>query len=304
MEKQVGIIGMGLMGQAFIQNLKKEKYLVKGFDVDSHRMDELLKQGGQPMNTPADVVKDVSHVILSLPNSEISREVLFGTSGIVEGAKKGLYICDTTTSRPDDSTFFASKLAESDIRFLDAAVSGTSAMAKMRDLVVIVGGEIGDFENCKQVLSAFSRESYYMGPSGSGARTKLIINLILAGNRLALAEGLVLGETSGLDLNNLLEVLKDSACGSKTMIDKGPKMVCADYSKQGNVKNSLKDSRLMIELGQQLGAPVLLTSLYSQILQAAQEKGYGDKDTVAFYEILRGLAGLDQRKGIDDSPFG
>ena len=74
-----------------------------------------------------------------------------------------------------------------------------------------------------------------MGPVGSGAE-RLVINLILAGNRLALAEGLVLGHKVGLEQNNLLEVLKDSAASSKTMIDKGPKMINADYSKQGQIK--------------------------------------------------------------------
>ena len=119
------------------------------------------------------------------------------------------------------------------------------------------------------------------------------------GNRLALAEGLLLGEKAGLNLDSLLTVIQDGACSSKTMIDKGPKMIKSDYSKQGQVKLSLKDSRLMLELGKKVGAPLLMTSVYSQIMQAALEKGYSEKDTVAFYEILRGMAGLEEREGID-----
>ena len=88
------------------------------------------------------------------------------------------------------------------------------------------------------------------------------------------------------------------------MIDKGPKMIDADYSKEGQVKVSLKDSRLMLEQGQRLGAPMLVTGIWSQVLQMAYEKGYGEKDTVAFFEILRGMAGLEERPGIDDVPFG
>ena len=88
------------------------------------------------------------------------------------------------------------------------------------------------------------------------------------------------------------------------MIDKGPKMIHADYSKQGQIKTALKDSRLMIEQGQRLGAPMLLTNIWSQLLQAAYEKGYAEKDSVAFIEILRGMAGLTERVGIDDEPFG
>lgn len=305
MVKKVGIVGMGLMGQAFILNMRKSQFIIQGFDVDSNRMDELREQGGTPVNTPADAAKDVDCVIMSLPNSTIARDAAVGANGIAEGVTSdNLYICDTTTSRPEDSISLSKDLAEKGIRFLDSAVSGTSTMARAGDLIVIAGGKKEDFDVCKGYFEGFSRAAYYMGPVGSGARTKLVINLILAGNRLALAEGLVLGHKAGLEQENLLEVLKDSAASSKTMIDKGPKMINADYSKQGQIKTSLKDNRLMIEQGQLLGSPTLMTSVLSQIYQAAYEKGYAEKDTVSFYEILRGMAGLEEREGIDDVPFG
>lgn len=304
MEKRIGIVGMGLMGQAFIHNLRKSQFMIQGFDVDPKRLDDLREQGGHPVDTPAAAAKDVDVVITSVPTSDIGREVMLGANGIAEGAKEGLIICDTTTARPEDSERLAADLGKQGIRFLDSAVSGTSTMAKAGDLVVVAGGERADFDACKEVFAGFSRAAYYMGPHGSGARTKLIVNLILAGNRLALAEGLVLGEKAGLESSNLLSVLQDGACSSKTMVDKGPKMLEADYSKQGQVKISLKDSRLMMEMGQRLGAPTMMIQVYSQIMQAAYEKGYGEKDTVAFYEIMRGMAGLEEREGIDDVPFG
>lgn len=304
MTQRVGIVGMGLMGQAFIQNMRKSQFMVQGFDLDPRRVDQLRELGGHPVDTPADAAKDVDCVIVSVPTSEISREVNLGANGIAEGAAEGLYVCDTTTARPEDSEALFADLAERGIRYMDSCVSGTSTMAEAGDLVVIAGGNEADFNACKPYFEGFSRAAYFMGPAGSGARTKLVINLILAGNRLALAEGMVLGEKAGLEANNLLTVLQDSACSSKTMIDKGPKMIDADYSKQGQIKISIKDSRLMLEQGQRLGAPMLLTSVMSQVFQAAYEKGYGEKDTVAFIEILRGMAGLEERHGIDDVPFG
>ena len=304
MAQRVGMVGMGLMGQAFIHNLRKSQIIVQGFDVDPARMDQLAEGGGHPVDTPADAAKDVDCVIASLPTSDIAREVLLGPNGVAEGAVEGLYICDTTTARPEDSERLFAELSERGIRYLDSCVSGTSTMAEAGDLVVIAGGLEADFNACKEYFAGFSRAAYFMGPAGSGARTKLVINLILAGNRLALAEGMVLGEKAGLEANNLLKVLQDGACSSKTMVDKGPKMIDADYSKQGQVRISLKDSRLMLEQGQRLGAPMLVTSMWSQVLQMAYEKGYGEKDTVAFFEIIRGMAGLEERPGIDDVPFG
>lgn len=304
MSERIGIVGMGLMGQAFIKHLRNAQFMIQGFDVDPARMDQLAAAGGHPVDTPAEAAKDVKCVIASLPTSDIARDVIFGPGGMAETAAEGMYICDTTTARPEDSEKTYAELKERGIRYLDSAVSGTSTMAEAGDLVVIAGGDADDFEACRPYFEGFSRAAYHMGPAGSGARTKLIINLILAGNRLALAEGMVLGEKAGLEANNLLSVLQDGACSSKTMVDKGPKMIDAEYSKQGQVKISLKDSRLMMEMGQKLGAPVMMIQVYSQIMQAALEKGYGEKDTVAFYEIMRGMAGLEEREGIDDVPFG
>ncbi|MEW6334159.1 MAG: NAD(P)-dependent oxidoreductase [Thermodesulfobacteriota bacterium] len=304
MAMRVGIVGMGLMGQAFILNLRKSDFSIQGFDTDPARMDDLQKIGGEPVDSPAAAARGVKWVITSLPNSGIVREAALGAGGIVEGAREGLYLIDTTTSRPEDSERIADELARSGIHFLDAAVSGTSTMARAKDLIVIAGGKKEDFEACRPVFEGFSRAAYHMGPVGSGARTKLVVNLILGGNRLALAEGLVLGEKAGLELKSLLSVLQDGACSSKTMIDKGPKMIDADYTRQGQIKTALKDSRLMIEQGQRLGAPLLLTNIWSQLLQTAYEKGYAEKDSVAFIEILRGMAGLTERAGIDDEPFG
>ncbi|MEK9662337.1 MAG: NAD(P)-dependent oxidoreductase [Alphaproteobacteria bacterium] len=303
MVERVGLVGMGLMGQAFILNLNKSQISVQGFDVDPRRMDDLREQGGHPVDSPAEAARGVDYVITSLPNSTIGREAMLGSGGIAEGAAEGLYVCDTTTARPEDSEALGAELAAKGIRFLDSAVSGTSTMARSGDLIVIAGGDKADFEACREVFAGFSRAAYHMGPVGSGARTKLCINLVLAGNRVALAEGLLLGDKCGLDLNNLLEVFKDGACSSKTMVDKGPKMIDADYSQQGQIQVSLKDSRLMIEQAQKVGAPVLMTQTWSQLLQAAYEKGYKYKDSVAFYEILRGMAGLEERTGIDDVPM-
>ena len=294
--ERIGMIGMGLMGQAFIKNLHNSNFIVQGYDVDGLRMDQLSEAGGVPVDTPAAVARDVKCVIISLPTSDITQEVLLGGGGVAEGSQVGLYICDTTTSLPEHSESLHTLLKEYGIHYLDSAVSGTSVMAQAGDLVVISGGDEGDFEACRHYFSGFSRAAYYLGPAGSGARTKLIINLILAGNRLALAEGLIMAAKIGLQTVDWLDVLQDSACASKTMADKGPKMINADYSKQGQVQWSLKDSRLMMAMGQKVGAPTMMIQVYSQIMQAAYQRGYGESDTVAFYEILRGIAGLDERQ--------
>jgi 2-hydroxy-3-oxopropionate reductase len=295
MGERVGIVGVGLMGQAFAHHLLRAGFEVQGFDVDARRMDELASQGGIAVDSPAAAARGVRWVLTSLPTSEVVRTAVLGSNGIAEGAAEGTILADTTTSRPEDSERIGAELAGRGIRFLDAAVSGTSAMAWKKDLVIIAGGAQEDFAACGPYFEAFSRKAYWMGPVGSGALTKLIVNLVLAGNRLALAEGLVLGMKAGMDGERLLTVLQDGASGSKTMIDKGPKMLRGDYTPEGLVRIGLKDSRLMLEQGSRFGSPMLLTGLCSQILQAAAARGLSERDTVAFIEVLRELAGLPGR---------
>lgn len=295
MSERVGVVGMGLMGSAFTHHLLKSGLEVRGYDIDEQRGRQLHERGGAPVESPAATAHGARWVLTSLPNSDIVREVVLGPKGIAEGARPGLIIADASTSRPEDSERLGAELARRGIGFLDAAVSGTSAMAWKKDLIVIAGGTPEHFEACKPLFAGFARAAYRMGPVGAGALTKLVINLVLFGNRLALAEGLVLGMKAGMEGEALLRVLQDGACSSKTMIDKGPKMLHADFSPEGQVKTSLKDARLALEQGQRYGAPMLVATLWAQLQQAAYQHGLADQDSSSFIEVLRMLGGMDKR---------
>ena len=225
MSECVGIVGVGLMGQAFSHHLLQAGFEVQGFDLDERRLAQLHERGGTPVESPAAAARGARWLITSLPTSDIVREVMLGPKSVAGAAPKGLIVADTSTSRPEDSQRLGAELAQRGIRFLDACVSGTSAMAWKKDLIVIAGGTVEDFEAARPLFAGFARAAYRMGAIGSGAMAKLVINLILFGNRLALAEGLVLGMKAGMEGESLLEVLQDAACSSKTMVDKGPKML-------------------------------------------------------------------------------
>jgi len=302
MAECVGIVGVGLMGQAFSHQLLQSGFKVQGYDLDERRLAQLHERGGTPVESPAAAARGARWLITSLPASEVVREVILGANGVAEAAARGLIVADTSTSRPEDSQKLGAELAMRGIRFLDACVSGTSAMAWKKDLIVIAGGTVEDFEAARPLLAGFSRAAYRMGAVGSGAMAKLIINLILFGNRLALAEGLVLGMKAGMEGESLLRVLQDAACSSKTMIDKGPKMLKGDYAPEGQVRTSLKDARLALEQGTRLGAPMLVTSLWAQLQQAAYQQGLAELDSSAFIELLREMAGLPKRTRRDSKP--
>jgi 2-hydroxy-3-oxopropionate reductase len=295
MGERVGIVGLGFMGQAFTANLLRAGFTLRGFDLDKRRMDEFKNQGGIPVSAAAEAARGARWVLTSLPNSAIVREAVLSPGGVAEGAERGLLVADASTSRPEDSISLGEELARRGIRFLDASVSGTSTMAWKKDLVVIAGGSTEDFEAGRPLFDGFAKRAYHMGPVGSGALAKLILNLVLACNRLGLAEGLVLGMKARMNMESLLAALKDGAAGSKTMDQKGERMIKGDYTPESHLTTSYKDVALMLEQGRRLGAPMFLTSVFAQVVQMGIENGFAQSDPACIVEILRGMAGLPRR---------
>ena len=172
---------------------------------------------------------------------------------------------------------------------LDAPVAGSSGQARRREAPVVVGGDREVFERCRPVLDAIARRAHHVGPNGAGARAKLVVNLVLGLNRLALAEGLLFGLRQGLDGPDLLAVLKDSAAYSRAMDVKGERMLTERFEPEGKLAQHLKDVELMLEVGHAAGAPLLATALHRQLLTAGVAGGWGERDNSAIIAVLRSL---------------
>jgi len=143
---------------------------------------------------------------------------------------------------------------------------------------------------CSRIVrDALTERVRHVGPNGAGARAKLVINLVLGLNRLALAEGLLFGLRQGLDGRALLAVLKDSGAYSRAMDLKGERMVEGNFEAEGKLVQHLKDVELMLEVGHAAGAPLLATALHRQLLLAGVAGGLGDHDNSAIIAVLRSL---------------
>jgi 2-hydroxy-3-oxopropionate reductase len=288
---RIAAIGLGLLGSALTTTLLERGFDVSGFDRDPERLREHGERGGSAAGSVAEAVEDVDRVLLCLPTSEISREVCLGADGIAGTAQRGTVVIDATTARPSDSIAIGRGLAEHGLPYLDATVSGSSAMARERDIVVMVGGDADAFARVRGVLEAMARSVHHVGGQGAGATTKLIVNLALGAHRLVLAEALVLGERSGLDLTALLDVLKDSAAYSKAMDGWGERMVAGDHGRpMSRIRQHAKDVRLILEAGHAVGAPLWVGATVAQVLAVAQQQGLADADNSAVIEVLRRLA--------------
>jgi len=296
MSKTVGVIGLGLMGLAMSKKLIEANFEIQGFDIDQNRVDELVSGGGKSVSSPKEAANGANFVITSLLYSEVVREVCLGKDGICESDNKGLIVIDTSTSRPEDSIKTSLDMQKAGYQFLDASLSGGSPDVLKRNMVAMVGGDEEAFSKAKEVLEVFSRSIYHLGSNGAGARTKLIVNQVLGLNRLVLAEGLVMGMKAEMDTETLLEVLKDSAAYSKAMDTRGEIMINAKYDPPiSRIKQHHKDVRLILEQGQKLASPTLLSQIHLQVLQAAEQSGLGESDTGSIIEIFRRLAGIPSK---------
>ena len=286
----VALIGIGAMGRGFARHLLDAGYVVRGYDVDRARVAEFASWGGAPTDTAAQAARGVDWVVTSLPKHEHVRDVLFGHDCVRDGSHPGQMVIDTSTSLPEQSRALADELSEAGLRFIDASVSGTGSTVMDKDVVALVGGADADVREAEPLLRTFSRRVYHLGPVGSGALGKLIINVVVVGNRLALAEGLNFGMATGMNTEVLLQILKDGPTYSRAMDLKGEKMIRGDYTPESTLSQSLAGTSLLLAQAQELGVPLFLTALYSQIAQAGVNLGYGASDPAALIEALRALS--------------
>jgi 3-hydroxyisobutyrate dehydrogenase-like beta-hydroxyacid dehydrogenase len=285
----IGYIGLGLLGSALAEDLIKAGFTVRGFDTAPERVREHEARGGLPAHSPADAARGAAVVMTCLMTADIVRDVLLGPDGAIDAAPPGLVVIDNSTIHPDASAALAARLAARGIPMLDAPVAGSSGQARRREAPVMVGGDPEIFARCRPILDALSERVRHVGPNGAGARAKLVVNLILGLNRLALAEGLLFGLRQGLDGKTLLALLKESGAYSRAMDLKGERMIEGQFEAEGKLVQHLKDVELMLEVGHAAGAPLLATALHRQLLLAGVAGGLGDDDNSAIIAVLRSL---------------
>lgn len=281
------------MGSSLAKHLLSAGFPVVVHDIDPLKVEAIVKQGGKKAGSPDQIAPQVDVIMLSLPSSPIVNEVVTNSLKLFQTGRKGLIVIDATTADPALSTELAAQLRQKGIEMLDATISGTSDMCAIKDTIFMVGGKEEIFKQCEPLFAAMSREWIFMGENGKGAVIKLVVNLVLSLNRMALAEGLTLAKKAGLDQLQTLEVLKKSAAFSKIMDQKGYRMVKKQFlPPAGHLAIHYKDVRLMLALGAKLDCPLPLLSLDAQALASEICKGRGEwdsSDIISFYNELANI---------------
>jgi L-threonate 2-dehydrogenase len=278
----VGLIGIGLMGEVYARRLIAAGFSVAGFDVDAARRDCLRRLGGHAASL-ADIARDCDPIVLAVFNTDQVEDIV--EHALVPAAAGKIVIC-TSTCDPDRIAALGANV-EDKLRFLEVPVSGTSAQVRDGDGVGLIGGDMRVAEAAAGVLDALFPRRFHIGRIGDGGRAKLAINLILGLNRLALAEGLVFAQRLGLDPAAFLKVARGSAAASQVMDTKGPKMVAHDFAPEGRVRQTLKDTQLMLEQGRRAGQALPLLAVHAEVLEACIRHGDSEQDNSIVIEEIR-----------------
>jgi L-threonate 2-dehydrogenase len=290
----VGVIGLGIMGGAFAQNLVAGGWRVIGYDLDPARRRTMARVGVEIAADAADVAKQARDIITSLP----SPAALIATAAAI--AKAGVQrrvIVEASTFTIEDKAKAASTLSKAGHVILDCPVSGTGAQAKVKDLVVYASGDAAEIKRLRPVFAAFTRGLYEVGEFGNGSRMKYVANLLVAIHNVASAEAMVLGMKAGLPAQLVHDLVKAGVGTSRVFELRAPMMVKNNY-KDATMKISVwqKDMDVIGSYARKIHVPTPMFDATKAIYKKALSSGRGAEDTAAVCAVLEKMAGVKRAK--------
>jgi 3-hydroxyisobutyrate dehydrogenase-like beta-hydroxyacid dehydrogenase len=282
---KVAVVGLGLIGTSLAKRLLDAGFTVYGYDIDAARVANFTALGGKAAATLRDAGRAADVFVLSVFNTDQVEAVVAGAASLE--LQRGQAVICTSTCDPDRVAALAARVALAGIGFLEMPLSGNSDQIALGNGIGLVGGTRELMAAQAPVLDALCKKYFYLGAAGAAGRAKLAVNLIGGLNRAVMAEGLSFAEAMGIDLDGFLEVLKSSAAYSRTMDNRGLKMIHSDYTPHAKLSQSRKDFALMHEVAARVGQQLPLAGLYVELIESCLAHGEGDLDNSAVMKELR-----------------
>jgi len=290
----VGIVGLGIMGGAFAQNLLAAGWRVIGCDVAVARRRALARAGVEIAADAGDVARQAPTIIASLPKPSALAATV---TAIVKAGVPRRVIIEASTFKLEDKTAAEAALRKAGHVLLDCPVSGTGIQAKVKDLVIYASGGAAEIKRLRPLFADFTRAVRDLGEFGNGSRMKYVANLLVAVHNVASAEALVLGMKAGLPPQLVYDLVRIGAGNSRVFELRAPMMVKGRYD-EPTMKVSIwqKDLDVIGSFARDLGAPTPLFSATLPIYAAAMATGYAEQDTAATCAVLEAMAGIKRGK--------
>jgi len=289
----VGIIGLGIMGGSFAQNLLGASWRVIGFDVDPVRRRALARLGVEIAADAGDVARKTKTIITSLPSPKALAATV---DAIVRAKVPRRVIVEASTFTLEDKARAQAALRKAGHVLLDCPMSGTGAQAKVKDLVVYASGGAAEIKKLRPMFAGFTRAVHDVGAFGNGSRMKYVANHLVAIHNVASAEAMVLGMKAGLPPQLIFDLIKTGAGNSRIFELRAPMMVKNDY---GNVTMKIsvwqKDMDVIGGFARKIRVPTPMFDASSVIYDKALKSGHGAEDTAAVCAVLEQMAGVKRK---------
>ena len=288
---KLGFIGVGAMGVRMARRLLEHGFQVTVFDRNADKAGALIKSGGKLASSIAELASSVDVVLSSLPSDQAVLSVYKGPQGVLEHIRRGSMIIEMSTVNPETSRELYRLGSARGVSVLDVPVSGSTPAAEQGLLTLLGGGDEESFNSAGAIFNAIGQQHFYLGPSGSGATMKLVVNTLLGVGMQAIAEAAAFGEKAGLDRQRLFDVLSKTAVIAPAHLGKLTKALAHDYRPEFAVGLMNKDFRLILETASAVRAPMPAATAAFPV-NDAEFANHPDYDFSAVIDRMEDLANI------------
>jgi 3-hydroxyisobutyrate dehydrogenase len=243
----IGMIGLGLMGEAMARRLIGTGHAVAGFDITAEREAAAAAFGVQSCRSPASVAQASDIVLVSVTSTAAVEECVLGTDGVASaGRLDGKILVDHSTTEIETTKHVAIALAATGMAFVDAPVSGGPSAALSGTLAIMAGGAAADIARIRPLTEHLGLLTH-LGPVGAGQAAKLVNQALVLTNYCVIAEALRLAEAYGVDASLIPAALAPGHAGSNLLPVLFERMIARDFVPRGYVRQVLKDLDMLKE---------------------------------------------------------
>ena len=272
-KSKLGFVGIGYMGRPIARRLLESGFKVTAYDRDRSKAKELVRYGASVAESVSELAASCDVILSCLPSDEAVLDLYRGANGALANTSPGSVVIDMSTVYPETSRELSRLGSERGIKVLDVTISGSVPAAEQGILTLFGGGDQECFGAAKPIFGAIAQKYFYVGPSGSGATMKLVVNTLLGTGMQAIAEAVALGEKAGLDRHRLLDVLSETAVVAPAHLGKLQRAMNGDYSPQFPLRLMNKDFGLIFYLAAAVGARMPATEAAFEVNARQSEQG-------------------------------
>jgi 3-hydroxyisobutyrate dehydrogenase len=284
---KVALMGLGLMGSGMAERLLETGYPLTIYNRTLEKAQPFAERGAKLAKSPAEGASDADVIVSMVSDDDSSREVWLGKDGALASAGNGAVLVESSTLTPGWIAELAEAARRKGLEFIDAPVTGSKPQARAGQLLFLAGGSEAALSKASPVLLAMGRGIVHLGPTGSGARMKLINNFLSAVQAASLAEAFGLIERSGLEVKQALSVLTEGAPGSPMVRTVSARMLAREYEPNFSARLMAKDLRYVLSLAKEQSQDLPIASAALRDYEAAVGSGDGDKDLSVVVEQFR-----------------